>query len=287
MQELETRLRQHELQGIEASPEIQMAARMVAYENKKLRGLLAQNGIAEDSLQIYLQSSPTCNTEMEDQYGGRSASTQIMEQFLSTQESCCLDDNAATDMGFRGRTGSRESRVSTIQSGWDAQTNDQGLPGDFQHSSQVHHIMTPSIRTSGSSSMSLGHGSSLGTPYHQRSGPIQMLQHSSPASNSLSRTANVFEYDPQLILNTMCTNSQHHQAPKQYQSPNSPQRLSCPTVASSNVNSYAFAADMATATAGGDPTAVRADLGCLPALDYAANNHLVFRVVDRYNDMAL
>ena len=56
LQELEARLRQYELQGIEASSEIQLAARRVADENRKLRGLLAQHGVGDDSIEAYLQS---------------------------------------------------------------------------------------------------------------------------------------------------------------------------------------------------------------------------------------
>merc|ERR1711964_522125 len=51
LQELEIRLRQCELQGVEASSEIQGAARKVAEENKRLRALLSQQGVREDSIQ--------------------------------------------------------------------------------------------------------------------------------------------------------------------------------------------------------------------------------------------
>ncbi|KIM92716.1 hypothetical protein OIDMADRAFT_139146, partial [Oidiodendron maius Zn] len=64
LQELETRLRQFELHGIEASAEIQMAARKVADENRKLRGLLALHGIREDSIEVYSQSSSAGDVQL-------------------------------------------------------------------------------------------------------------------------------------------------------------------------------------------------------------------------------
>jgi hypothetical protein len=58
-QELEARLRNYELQGIGASREIQEAARKVTDENNKLRSLLIQYGIDDDTIMAYLQSSST------------------------------------------------------------------------------------------------------------------------------------------------------------------------------------------------------------------------------------
>src|ERR1700733_179601 len=117
LQELEARLRQCELQGIEASSEIQMAARRVADENKKLRGLLAQHGIGDDSVEAYLQSSPTNDALMVGQYGGNSNSVHTLEQLLHTRKTYCADGNAPSFMG--GGAGSRDSSVSTVQSPWD------------------------------------------------------------------------------------------------------------------------------------------------------------------------
>merc|ERR1712093_711636 len=75
LQELESRLRQCELQGVEASSEIQSAARRVAEENKKLRALLAQHGVRDESIEVYLQTSSTTDTVMGGQYIPSSGST--------------------------------------------------------------------------------------------------------------------------------------------------------------------------------------------------------------------
>ncbi|PTD01472.1 hypothetical protein FCULG_00010117 [Fusarium culmorum] len=56
LQELEQRLRVYELQGVEASSEVQHAARRVAEENRQLRGLLNRHGIGDDYISNYLNS---------------------------------------------------------------------------------------------------------------------------------------------------------------------------------------------------------------------------------------
>ncbi|KAK0665882.1 hypothetical protein QBC41DRAFT_158317 [Cercophora samala] len=52
---LEARLRQHEERGVQATLEIQLAARRVAEENKKLRELLGKVGVSEAGIRDYLQ----------------------------------------------------------------------------------------------------------------------------------------------------------------------------------------------------------------------------------------
>ncbi|KIH89547.1 hypothetical protein SPBR_07441 [Sporothrix brasiliensis 5110] len=53
-QELEQRVRAFEEQGVEASTEVQHAARRVADENKKLRRLLQQSGVSHAAVEAYL-----------------------------------------------------------------------------------------------------------------------------------------------------------------------------------------------------------------------------------------
>jgi hypothetical protein len=63
LQELEQRLRVYELQGVEASSEVQHAARRVAEENRQLRGLLNRHGIGDDYISSYLTSTTTAHTD--------------------------------------------------------------------------------------------------------------------------------------------------------------------------------------------------------------------------------
>ncbi|KAM0252229.1 hypothetical protein ACHAP5_001214 [Fusarium lateritium] len=63
LQELEQRLRVYELQGVEASSEVQHAARRVAEENRQLRGLLNRHGIGDDYISSYLNSATATQTD--------------------------------------------------------------------------------------------------------------------------------------------------------------------------------------------------------------------------------
>lgn len=55
MQELEQRIRSYECQGVNASVELQSAARKVSEENKCLRKLMKQNGISDTKVEQYLK----------------------------------------------------------------------------------------------------------------------------------------------------------------------------------------------------------------------------------------
>ncbi|KAG5930201.1 hypothetical protein E4U53_002283 [Claviceps sorghi] len=57
LQDLEQKVRACELQGIEATAEVQMAARRVADENVKLRELLHKHGATDDYIARYLQGN--------------------------------------------------------------------------------------------------------------------------------------------------------------------------------------------------------------------------------------
>ncbi|KAJ9138920.1 hypothetical protein NKR23_g8191 [Pleurostoma richardsiae] len=56
LQELEKKVRMCELEGVQASAEVQYAARRVAEENKKLRTLLHRHKVADDSIDAFLKS---------------------------------------------------------------------------------------------------------------------------------------------------------------------------------------------------------------------------------------
>jgi hypothetical protein len=88
-QELEARLRNYELQGTGASREIQEAARRVADENNKLRSLLIQNGIKDDMIVAYLQSSPTSDNVMDN-------NTIQSTELHQTRNTTYLDRNICT-----------------------------------------------------------------------------------------------------------------------------------------------------------------------------------------------
>ena len=289
LQELEARLRQCELQGIEASSEIQMAARRVADENKKLRGLLAQHGVGDDTIETYLQTSPT-DSMMGGQYGSSSAAVQMLEQLLQTRKTFPADGNTV-NVNMGGGQGSRASSasLSTVQSLWDPiysqNTGGRRRSGTLQPvgkaASQAHQFMTPSnSSTSQTSSVSLGHGPNRGVALHpQRLTPVQM-----PRNPGSSNRQQMFEFDQQIGIANSQYNSHQRTAEKHLQPHTAPPRSSVyiPTTSSSNVNNCNYATDMITTMAGVDASIVRQDLGCLPGMECEVDNHLVFNVMDRY-----
>ncbi|TVY41760.1 hypothetical protein LOCC1_G006155 [Lachnellula occidentalis] len=280
LQELEAKLRQCELQGIEASAEIQVAARRVADENKKLRGLLFQNGIAEDSIESYLDSSSATETVTGSQYGGNAGpAVQLMEHLLSNRKACCTDSSIAQCDGAAGM-GSRDSStsVSTVQT----------TPWDVHQTPFAHQSMTPtSSAASKAASVGRGHDSNQVAPHHHRIVP--MPQNLSPASNpnQSGHDSQTFDFNPLLQPQKPITyNTSHQNSSQQHLQPYSVDHQSFiyipTTTANENVNSCGMATDMITSMAGGDPASVRADLGCLPNMDCEVDNHLVFNVMDRY-----
>jgi hypothetical protein len=291
LQELEARLRQCELQGIEASSEIQMAARRVANENKKLRGLLAQHGVGEDTVEAYLQTSPTTDMLVGCQYGSSSAAVQMLEQLLQTRKTFSADGNTV-NISMGGGHGSRASSgsLSTVQSLWDPiysqNTGGRRRSGTLhpvgKAASSAHQFMTPSNSSaSQTSSVSLGHGSNRGVPLHpQRLTPVQM-----PRNSGSTNRQQMFDFDHQLGLSSPSQYTSNQRTAEKHQQPHTtPPRSSVyiPTTSSSNVNNCNYATDMITTMAGVDPSAVRQDLGCLPGMDCEVDNHLVFNVMDRY-----
>lgn len=79
-------MRVWELQGIEASAEVQMAARKVAEENKQLRCLLNRYGVSDEYIAHYLQSgavlSPDANQGQPFRTGDPGPSVQSLQQLI-------------------------------------------------------------------------------------------------------------------------------------------------------------------------------------------------------------
>ena len=99
MQDLEQRLRLCELQGIEASTEVQAAARRVAEENRQLRELLNRHGVGDDLISHYLQSGSLGSSDAgsASQMGGGNtgAAVQSLEHLIVTRRAASLDHKVA------------------------------------------------------------------------------------------------------------------------------------------------------------------------------------------------
>lgn len=296
LQELEARLRQCELQGIEASSEIQLAARQVAEENKKLRGLLAQHGVGDDTIDHHLQTSPSGESNMAGQYGSSSAAVQVLGQLLQTRKSCCGD---GTTPATPANVGERDSSSSTgtVQSPWDpifTQNQAQGRRRSGttgKQASSAPQFMTPSAsNASRTSSVISGQTSNNhGMPSHQHQNqhlaPIQIPRNPARHSIPSSRNQQMFDFvDSQISMaGHPSYQAQKHLQPQQNHGGGQRSSVYIPTTSSSNANNCSYATDMITTMAGGDPNVVRADLGCYPGVEQCeVDNQLVFQVMDRY-----
>ncbi|CAD6448655.1 96eb81aa-d077-4198-b423-25604dd818c4 [Sclerotinia trifoliorum] len=217
LQELEARLRQCELQGIEASSEIQMAARRVADENKKLRSLLAQQGVGSDIVESYLQMSSE-DLMMSGQYASESTSVQQLEHLLQSRKACCPDGNghpSATTMGQTVRSRESSCSANTVHSLWDpVHTSGSLSVGQTQPSivkgvSSAQQFMGPRRSSAASRHGSISQNPSTARTVHNQQQqqtfnmtPLALpnTQHGIPSSLSV-QTPSVYDFDPQYLSN--------------------------------------------------------------------------------------
>jgi len=246
IQELEARLRHCELQGVEASAEIQAAARKVAEENKRLRELLAQRGFGEAKTDSYIFTDDTTLSR-------RDAPVQVLEDLLATPKKCCPEGNTNT------RT------VTGMNCGIGKSGN---RPGSVQHITPIESPTKPSQSTNPRASWDLENSAESNIILNKDLAPRSALEF---LASDL----------PSLNMRNLSYNSQHiphlHGTLEEVHSD-----LSVPETRVKNVNSCVSATDMITAMAGADPSLVRADLGCESGLDCEVDNQLVFNVMDRY-----
>jgi hypothetical protein len=119
LQELEARLRQIELGGVGVSSEIHLAARRVVDENKKLRTLLAQHGVGNDSIEACLQSNPINGPDARtgEQFNTASnhGTVQISEHLLRTRIKCGGDANTGASIATTVGADYRRQRRSVVR----------------------------------------------------------------------------------------------------------------------------------------------------------------------------
>jgi len=279
LQELEARVRQCELHGIEASAELQMAARKVADENRKLRGLLSLHGIADDAVEAYLQASPTDDTsQLQSCSGGPVQNLHIM---LQSRRKICSDGQAGVPAIEVGESDSGEGSLassSTAQLPWDP--NRASLSTALHNTDQPvsKQMLTPSSTTRSTTS-SASHQSHHSIQHGQRlAAPIPLSRNSSPIS--MPNYSQMFDLEPQFsqpesyVTNQTLPHTQAH---------NLPRNTYIPTVTDDqNVVSLAYATDMISTMVGGDGNLMNADLGCMPGMDCEVDNQLDFNAMDRY-----
>ncbi|KAM4063247.1 hypothetical protein HRG_010205 [Hirsutella rhossiliensis] len=125
VQELEQRLRVYELQGIEASTEIQMAARRIAEENKQLRELLNRHGFSDGQVAHFLQSGTFVLLDADQNHpfraGDPGAAVQSLEQLLVPRRLASLDQDFSLSLPRQScRDPSTTSGSTTKSSIWES-----------------------------------------------------------------------------------------------------------------------------------------------------------------------
>ncbi|KAM4061822.1 hypothetical protein HRG_013378 [Hirsutella rhossiliensis] len=117
VQELEQRLRVCELQGIEASTEIQIAARRVAEENKQLRELLNRHGFSDDHVAHFLQSGTFVPLDADQDHPSRAgdpgAAVQSLEQLLVPRRLANLDQDFSLSSLYLPRQSCRDPSTTS------------------------------------------------------------------------------------------------------------------------------------------------------------------------------
>ena len=130
LQELEQRLRVCELQGIEASTEVQMAARRVADENKHLKQLLHKYGVSDEYIAHYIQANAAPWTGREASQhnqamlapGEVGSAARSLQQLMMPRRASHLDTGA--QFAIAAQNSSREDSITsgstTTSSVWES-----------------------------------------------------------------------------------------------------------------------------------------------------------------------
>ncbi|KAJ3479633.1 hypothetical protein NLG97_g8272 [Lecanicillium saksenae] len=126
LQDLEQRLRLCELQGIEATTEVQVAARRVAEENRQLRQLLNKHGFSDEYISRFLQAgiagAPDMNRGAAFTTGDQGMAVHALQQAMVSRRPASLDSNVPFSVTGQVMSDSSISSTPSVSSSapWDA-----------------------------------------------------------------------------------------------------------------------------------------------------------------------
>ncbi|KAI8942284.1 hypothetical protein NX059_000363 [Plenodomus lindquistii] len=246
LHELEAKLRNCEQVGIEASSEIQTAARRVLDENKKLRGLLYERGVSEPDIVAALGGSPD---RPYDQISATPMLHAMLERRITTNVLSSTSSPAPSQSHIRAASAPRHMpSVQPVSVPPPRPTalscNDSPSPGSI------------------ASSMGTSPPPSYSTPYYAASMP--------PSSADVkTEDAYSYPYDPSY------SNSWTY--PSDYSFVADP-------VAYYSTSSCVDAANIIRTMRANAGPELEADLGCrAPDQHCYVNNNVVFNVMDKYS----
>ncbi|KAL7933640.1 hypothetical protein V8C35DRAFT_47890 [Trichoderma chlorosporum] len=186
--ELEQRLRAYELSGVEASSEVQLAARRVAEENRQLRELLHKHGFQDDYISSFLL-----------QQAGASSSTdsvQALQQIIAPRRPVSLDSGVPFPLPSQVTREMASASLSSVSAApWDPQqvampsfghphvAAQQVVPAPGPHT-YTSPVFTegPAVSLRSSSFQHLGPSSSLLEDVSQHGGTTQPTVGENPAA---------------------------------------------------------------------------------------------------------
>lgn len=127
------------MQGVEASAEVQVAARKVAEENKKLRDLLLEHGFSDEYIARYLQrperqQQPSSSTQLDP-----SATVQSLHQVIAPRRLASLESSSPFMLPSQIMPSTSPGSVATIQTSasWDSLSGDTSSSYNQQQDSQL------------------------------------------------------------------------------------------------------------------------------------------------------
>lgn len=115
-----------EIQGVEASAEVQVAARKVADENKKLRELLMDQGFTDDYISRYLQRPDRPPQTAPSAQVDPSAAVQSLHQVIAPRRLAGLENNSPYMLPSQIMPSTSPGSVATIQTSasWESLSGD-------------------------------------------------------------------------------------------------------------------------------------------------------------------
>lgn len=305
MQELETRLRQCELQGVEATAEVQQAARRVADENRSLRLLLHRHGVHDDAIDMYLRTgviAPAAQPVMADptsphqyRFGSPGKAVRHLERLMTPRHAASSLQASGTSSP---ESGSTEASVA-------GQVGDGGrweyAHADGPTTPRLQRIAPAPISRSLPGTPGLGHdgpdylSSGLISPglgfHHHQHMPFQARNIHGHIRHSSEGNFGIIMHSPHgHLLHGQSAASEYCPAPgsgcrvdprmaPQIQTP-----VTSPTGAEANCR---LVTEVISAITHADPDLVRASMGCPPGMDCVVDAPTFHRTLDRFSALAV
>ncbi|KAK7712158.1 hypothetical protein SLS57_007834 [Botryosphaeria dothidea] len=253
LQELESKYRTCEQLGVQASAEIQQAAKRVLDENRRLRALLRQKGIPDAEIDSFAEPDPSSS----------SAPSETLDIMLNTRRPCNPRSSCGSTSGCGSTSPTQKAPVAIPPLN---NNLDSSLPTPHQQLSPQSYVSAVSMSSTLSPTTTVASSTIAGTPLQQH--------HFSSATPSMSTSA----YDPAY--------TSYYGVPMQndWAWPGMNGMSMDHTPQAPNTSSCVHAADIIRGMRNDLGPELEQDLGCsTPDQDCKVDNNVVFELVDKYS----